>query len=483
MIFVCLLLIGCTTEMRQPTQILTLSHNQVLQLQAAEVKGNIAGNIVTLFSYNNQIPGPLLKVKQNSTLLLNFTNNLNMPTSVHWHGIRVDNKNDGVPGLTQPEIQPGESFLYNLRFPDPGIYWYHPHSREDLQQEMGLSGNIFAQPIEEGYYNPVSREEFIMLDDILLDGAKASFTDKIDHTLMGRFGNHMLINGNDFVELQAKQGEVIRFFFTNAANARPFRITIPGASMKLVGMDAELSEHEEFVDEIVLAPSKRATVEVYLAQPGLYEIKNSNPQQEYVLGKIQVSSIKTDIDYSSRFKQLQEHSSMQEQLKHFKSYLNTQPDEELILSLDMPLMQHMGPMRLVRDSEGIEWEDTMGMMNRYTTEDSLQWNIIDAKTGKKNKDIHLRWKVGDKVKLRISNPLNATHPMQHPIHLHGQRFVVLSTNGIENQNLAFEDTVFVKAGDIIDILVDVTNPGTWMGHCHIAEHLMDGMMFHFEVSP
>jgi suppressor of ftsI len=143
----------------------------------------------------------------------------------------------------------------------------------------------------------------------------------------------------------------------------------------------------------------------------------------------------------------------------------------------------MGGMMMGSPSpDGIEWEDTdMAMMNQMATKDMTKWNIVDTETGKKNMDINWSFKAGDKVKVRITNDEKSAHPMQHPIHFHGQRFLVVNENGTVNDNLVWKDTVMVPAGQYVDILLDTTNPGDWMAHCHIAEHLEAGMMFEFKV--
>ena len=154
------------------------------------------------------------------------------------------------------------------------------------------------------------------------------------------------------------------------------------------------------------------------------------------------------------------------------------------LSIDMSGMhgKMMGGMMEGHEEDGIEWEDTMAMMNRQMTSDFLTWEIIDEKTGKKNMDIDYNWKVGDLVKIRIFNDPNSMHPMQHPIHFHGNRFLVLAEDGNMNDNLVWKDTVLVPVGEEVDILLEISNPGEWMVHCHIAEHLSSGMMTSFEVS-
>ena len=128
----------------------------------------------------------------------------------------------------------------------------------------------------------------------------------------------------------------------------------------------------------------------------------------------------------------------------------------------------------------IEWEDEMEMMNKMSTSESLTWVLQDSNKNK-NMDIDLDFKVGDKVKIRLFNDPNSKHPMQHPIHFHGQRFLVLEKDGVKSDNLVWKDTVLVPVGSSVDILLDVTNPGEWMAHCHIAEHLEAGMMMSFNV--
>ena len=173
-----------------PVGIVEIPPNGEFELEAKIISKNINGSMVRMFAYNGKVPGPVLTVKQNDRLVINFKNSLDVPTTVHWHGVRLENKYDGVPNVTQEPVLPGESFVYELKFPDEGVYWYHPHVREDMQQELGLYGNIIVQPERENYYNPVDREEVLFLDDIRIsDGKIEEFSDDANYVLMGRFGN------------------------------------------------------------------------------------------------------------------------------------------------------------------------------------------------------------------------------------------------------------------------------------------------------
>jgi FtsP/CotA-like multicopper oxidase with cupredoxin domain len=136
------------------------------------------------------------------------------------------------------------------------------------------------------------------------------------------------------------------------------------------------------------------------------------------------------------------------------------------------------------DAGGIEWEDDMVDVNRITTPANMHWSFIDRETGAANHAIDWRFRVGDQVKLRLVNEMDSDHPMHHPFHIHGAgRFVVLARGGVAEENLVWKDTVLVRTGETVDILLDVTNPGIWMAHCHIAEHHESGMMFSFNVDP
>jgi FtsP/CotA-like multicopper oxidase with cupredoxin domain len=135
-------------------------------------------------------------------------------------------------------------------------------------------------------------------------------------------------------------------------------------------------------------------------------------------------------------------------------------------------------------ADGVEWEDDMVDVNRMTTPANMRWKLVDRETGAENAAIAWRFRVGDQVKIRLLNEMAGDHPMHHPFHVHGAgRFLVLARDGETESNLVWKDTVLVRTGETVDILLDVTNPGVWMAHCHIAEHHESGMMFSFEVSP
>jgi len=464
-----------------------LQPDQIFELHAEQVRKRIGEVTVKMLAYNRSIPGPTLKVAQGSEVTINFTNNTDLESTVHWHGLRLENRFDGVPqGAHQGMMTPvpiGGSFTYRVRFPDPGLYWYHPHLREDYTQEMGLYGPIIVVPIEEAYWSPVNREFTLTLDDILLEEGKIVPFSRThsDHTAMGRFGNVMLVNGETSPQFSFRQGEVVRLYLVNTANVRVFNVRLPGARMKLVGGDNGRVEHEEFVEEVLLSPSERVIVDVYFEYAGKTQLEHRTPERTYPLANVIVDAQPATPSFAQAFFTLRTSPELEVLRARLASKTDRQPDKMLELVAEMPGMEHMEHHMGGHHLEAIEWEDTMEEMNRMSTPANMFWKLVDGETGAVNHDIDWSFTMGDLVKVRIVNAADSDHPMQHPIHFHGQRFLVLSRDGVPNQNLAWKDTVLVPAGETVDILVDMSNPGAWMVHCHIAEHLESGMMFTYHV--
>jgi FtsP/CotA-like multicopper oxidase with cupredoxin domain len=247
----------------RPVESIELADGDEFQLRIAPVTKQLGDTTVRMLAYNGSVPGPTLRVRQGSEVSVTVVNDGDLEATVHWHGLRLDNRYDGTLATQRP-IPVGGSFTYRIAVPDPGIYWYHPHIREDYGQEMGLYGNIVVVPSEPDYWPPAHRELALALDDILLeDGRVAPFSRRHPtHTAMGRFGNVLLVNGQPEPSLRARTGEVVRLFLTNTANTRVFNVRLRDARMKLVGGDSGRYERETFVDSVVIAPSERAVVDV-----------------------------------------------------------------------------------------------------------------------------------------------------------------------------------------------------------------------------
>ena len=467
-----------------------------LSLRIAPVRKRIGEASVRMLAYNGSIPGPTLRVREGSEIAVEVANEAELDQTVHWHGLRLENQFDGVPHDTQAPIPPGGRYTHRLRFPDPGIYWYHPHIREDYAQELGLYGTLVVAPTDPSYWPPVHRELTLTLDDVLIeDGRIAPFSRSgPDRTAMGRFGNVTLTNGDTDFRLTVRQQEVVRLYLVNTANTRVFNVRLPGARMKLIGGDSGRCEHETFADQVLLAPSERAVVDVCFEHAGVVPLEHRTPERTYRLGALTVTAEPAVPSLVEPFGILRSDSPLRTERARLDADLSRPPDRTLALVGEMPGMHHHHTDHgmhhdMPHDTDdgtahddGIEWEDTMPDMNLMSTTSNMHWKLIDRDSAQANEQIDWVFGVGDRIKIRLINEPDSDHPMHHPFHVHGERFLVLSRNGEPNPNLGWKDTVLIRAGETIDILLDASNPGLWMAHCHIAEHAESGMMFNFRVT-
>jgi FtsP/CotA-like multicopper oxidase with cupredoxin domain len=480
----------------RPRELVPLEDGDTLRLDAGLVRRTLKGRSYTMYGFNGQYPGPLIRVPQHAEIVVQFTNRLDQPTTIHWHGVRLDNRFDGVPDLTQEPVPPGGSFTYRVRFPDAGIYWYHPHVREDIQQDLGLYGNLLVRSPRADWFGAANREEILMLDDLLVgdDGLVPFGREAATHALMGRFGNVFLVNGEPDYRLSVRRGAVVRFLLTNASNTRTFNLSFAGARMKVVASDVGNYEREEWIESVVIAPAERYVVHVRFDEAGETALVNRVYGLDHfrgrlfaetdTLGIVSVMPEAASPDHSRDFASLRRDSVAAAEIARFRAHFDRPVDKSLVLTLrtrDLPFVTE----RLMQlDSiyfAPVEWSGTMPMMNWASTARQVTWVLRDPATGKENMDIDWRFRAGEIVKLRLANERKSFHAMQHPIHIHGQRFLVLSVNGVPNDNLVWKDTVLLPAGATTDILVEMSNPGRWMLHCHIAEHLSADMMLAFTV--
>jgi FtsP/CotA-like multicopper oxidase with cupredoxin domain len=419
-----------------------LADGDRFDLRIAPVAKRIGDATVRMLAYNGSIPGPTLKVPEGSEIVVDIENLGDTEATVHWHGLRLENRYDGTHETQRPMGQ-GERYTAHVSFPDPGVYWYHPHIREDYGQEMGLYGNVIVEPADPDYWPPVHREVAVTLDDVLIeDGKMAPFSRaETTHSAMGRFGNVLLVAGQTDLSLAAKRGEVVRFYFTNTANTRVFRVGFPGARIKLVGGDSGHVEREQFVDDVVLAPSERVVIDVLFDQPGELTMEHRTPGRTYPLASVQVGDEPAEPSLTEQFGVLRTNRDMADERERIAAYLDAEPDKTLgfLAEMDMGAPEGDGPVvygcpmhpEVVREEPG------------HCPECGMKLLAVEAPSS-------------------YTCPMHPEVVSDHPGHCPDCGMKLLPSH------------LVAQAGG---------HPGLWMAHCHIAEHHESGMMFSFNVDP
>ena len=286
-------------------------------------------------------------------MTVNVTNEGDLEATVHWHGVRLENRFDGTHD-TQAPIPVGDTFTYQLHVPDPGAYWYHPHIREDYGQEMGLYGNIHVVPAEPEYWP--SRPPRVVPDP-----RRRSRRGRKDRRLQ-RLGDDTCRDGplrqrharrrGASLALTARRGEVVRFFFTNTANTRVFNVALPGIRMKLVGGDSGHYEREGFVEEVLLSPSERVAVDVLFEHPGEHVLEHRTPARSYRLASITVTDDAAEPALGEHF----DHTPDQRRPCSRKTanrpiHWDAAPDKTLAFVAEMDFDTPEAPSTRVRSSE------------------------------------------------------------------------------------------------------------------------------------
>jgi FtsP/CotA-like multicopper oxidase with cupredoxin domain len=306
--------------MAKPREVLRVEDGDTVVLTAGLVRQTVRGRTFVGYGYNGQVPGPLIWAAQGATIHVRYRNRIEWPNTVHWHGVRLDNRFDGVPGLTQPLVPPQGDFDYVVHFRDSGLYWYHPHQREDILKDLGLYGNLMVRA-PRAEYGPANREEVLMLDDLEVadEGVVPYGAERASHALMGRFGNVVLVNGRTDWTMQVSRGEVVRFFLTNVTNARTFNVSFGNARIKVLGSDVGNFEREEWVESVVIAPAERYIVDVRFAEAGRVAFENRVTAIDHVFGHffaqvdtfgvVQVSEQRASPDRGETFGRLNDHAA------------------------------------------------------------------------------------------------------------------------------------------------------------------------------
>ena len=416
----------------------------------------LPGKRTPAWAYNGSVPGPLIEAKVGDRVLVHFKNSLPEPTTIHWHGVRVPNNMDGNT-LTMNAIPAGGNFDYSFTVKDAGTFWYHPHVRSDEQVEKGLYGALVVRAPNE----PVlSSERVVMLDDVYLDddGMPMPSGDMME-LMIGRQGNLPLVNGKPRPILNLKAGERHRLRFINAANARYFRLSLPGHKLTQLGTDGGFIEAPREVDELLLVPGERADVVISgtSAPMTALDVDTLPYERGHGTGALPQANV-LRVLYGS------DAAVMSPALPATFSSIAAlpTPGRTRTFTLSEQMMAASGGHGGGHGGGG-------SMKPMFTINGQVFPNVpvISAKLGETE-----LWDV------------MSDEQIDHPFHLHGFFFQVLSRGGVTEQVRAWKDTVNIKGKEHLRLAVRFDgNVGRWPYHCHILEHAENGMMGELDINP
>ena len=410
-----------------------------VHLEAIPKKIKLTDKITaTMYTYNGIIPGPIIRARVGNKVIVHFTNKLPEATTVHWHGLRIPDNMDGSPRVQKP-VQPGETFTYTFTLKDAGSYWYHPHVRSHEQVEKGLYGMFVIQEKENIAF---TRERAFVLDDILLTATGlAPFLKSHPEIMHGRNGNQLFMNGQiEKQSFKVKAGDLERWRLVNVSNARTMDIQLQGFDVQVIGTDGGLINKPYVFQRLDVAVGQRFDLEVKFNKTGTFKValmvRTTKGLQAITFAEVTVEGT---------------------------------PPQSPTKSPKYPKIEPL-PSRKVDAKKLI----TFGAVRDNNSPGGIAWQM----NGKSHwKEFMYTFKQGMTVQFTLKNLAGP----EHPFHLHGQFFQVISRNGNKAYEPGLKDTVLVKGMETVEIIAYMDNPGRWMAHCHILEHAELGMMAEFKV--
>jgi len=397
------------------------------------------GRLLDVWAYNDQVPGPILRIRLGDSIEVKLHNRLPQPTTIHWHGVRVPNAMDGVPGVTQESIAPGSSFTYRFTPKDAGTFWFHPHVRTSEQVERGLYGVLIVDDADPLPYN---RDEVWVLDDWRLgpDGQlDPRFVTRHDLAHDGRWGQLVTVNGDANQELRVRPGERIRLRLVNTSNGRVYRPDFSELQPHVIAVDGMYTRHPLSADGFELAPGNRMDLDITIpldAAGRSFQIVDRFTRRPFLLATLRVSG--------SPLKTPTFAPPSNPQVPAWSRASDLSPDVTYVLDA------------------------------RRGGEQGIQWTINGAPWGE---HVVTALPGGAWTRIRFQNDSARLHPM----HIHGQFFKVIAKNERAIDEPFFRDTVLLHGRETIDVGMVPLDWGRWMMHCHILEHADSGMMTEIDV--
>ncbi|PKR77578.1 copper oxidase [Halalkalibacillus sediminis] len=426
-------------------------------LTAEEVEWSLEkGESVNAWTFNGTVPGEPLRVTEGDVLKVNLKNNLDVPVTIHWHGVILPNVMDGVPDLTQEAVQPGETFTYQFEAKDPGTYWYHSHEHSSLQVDKGLYGSLVVE--ERDQKNDYNNEQILILDEWATDGDRESLTN-MPGTMMGAMSGDgeadtkemydtYTVNGksgNSIEPIIIGESEKTRIRIINAGY-QVQKLNFPKGSVKVIAYDAaDTIDSNNEANIIEVAPGERVDLEVRNNQSEPWLISNLTSINKGVNANIPVITDK-DVDYANlEPNQADEGKVIDGATIGNQDLIFEDTPDEVDVSYEMDLSMGM----------------QMGEGMTFQINDNEYPNTPPIKV-----------EDGDIVKVEIKN----NGRLNHPMHLHGHRFQVVSKNGRKFEEPMVKDLIHVKPGETFEIYFKADNKGEWLFHCHDNNHADLGMM-------
>jgi FtsP/CotA-like multicopper oxidase with cupredoxin domain len=457
------LLIGCIVAIGALFLYVSDDKSTEIQLEIKESLWELRPGLTTkVWTYGGTVPGMPIVVKQGESIRIKGTNNLPTATNIHWHGLLVPNDQDG-PGKT---IKPGKQFSYKFTVNEAGTYWYHSHFRPVLDQvDNGLYAPFIVKAPEDALY---SEDHVLVLDDWYLDDSG----DRLAGTARGemeRFGNIETVNGKtgDAIQpLYFQKGELHKLRFINASTAAVHTLKIAGHRFRITHTDGRPLVAPYETDTITLSPGERIDAEVSAVgeAQGTYVVASDRSE----LG------IKIPIIYQSSIVQPVASPFVPPTSKALWVAESKNPDFVLELNSVME-MSHGTTQQTGHGSMGHGDANASNSVN--SMQGMMRWTI-NGKSYPETEQLNV--KLGQVVKIRLVNKdVSTAEKMDHPIHIHGTEFQVVSLNGKKPDREIWKDTINVPAGESVDLAFIMTKPGTWMVHCHILDHEDGGMMTAF----
>jgi len=414
----------------------------------------LPGTTTPAWTYNDTVPGPIIRAHVGDHIVAHFTNHLPEDTTVHWHGIRLQSAMDGVPGHTQPAVPPGGSFDYSFVVPDPGLFWYHPHVASAQEEGDGLYGAILVEDPKETDAQQAQTfgdDLVLVLSDIDLnaDGSLGDPTTGGDFgTLFGREGNTLIVNGKVKPTIVARAGLRQRWRIVNAAKSRYYQLALDDDTFTLIGVDGGFIQAPVETQQLVVIPGGRADVVVEpKGAPGTTAT---------------VRWIPYDRGYGSTY--------MIPAQDLF--YVKLADDAPYVEKTPLPTqLRAIAPL------------DTSTALSRTIT---LTQDQVNGELELGIDGVPAPMAVAMPAKVGTTEVWTVTNTMQfdHPFHIHGFFFQALdAVTGAALPSPRWVDTLNVPQMQTVQLAITYDDrPGMWMFHCHILDHADAGMMGMIQLS-